>query len=697
MSNIQKHTPLHPKIQEMLNSNKEEIEVGDLFMDSDNRICKIIGFEFMENYKDGHQERVKYMRSERWDGSKFDRSSSSESLIRVLSSWSKLHKSVKEHQEEALKLINGDLSIDDFDDIDSDSLNSENALVSKNAKQTLLILEKEMKLKRDRAELVRKFVGMEMEKRKQALEKIRSDMYAVVEKFKKKMEKVMRHITMIELYLGIEEELIQITEGENAPADTPITFRQLVLFMDEETGITESGGIGIRDVDKFVDWAIKPENLQTCLPEKKGMVVFRPRRTKKDYGDVYLNATMAPEDMLTTFFLIRNGDNLYMINTDKLIITDRLFPKRAELAEFMAEVNKKLEEGHFYDEEKANEEADKMFYKYRKRAMLMQGLIDRTEVFHPLPVEHVNIFKLEETPDAINFVYDDDMLLPSGRLPFKEWKAQINGNIQHGSRILLAMSIDSRNQRASIGERIYYYCNEYNVPKAPETGVYLVEKYNQPETKNMSETNWLEWKAQLDATGVAYTAKITSTERYVKNWEHRSINDKVEYEPGYEIKTNVDHLTIFYNPGDTVYGGWDWRNTEAHERKKRIRLRIYRDDIGVLNYDQISLEDVEFYLRSRADRPNYLAMLPLLHQIKAMRLQEIENEKLFMKLIYGQTFQKVKLSEPELMARIEESVEFWKFKNQIKRPIDKDDTLALRMIVKRLTSKNYEKLKTLNE
>jgi hypothetical protein len=58
------------------------------------------------------------------------------------------------------------------------------------------------------------------------------------------------NIFTVNLYLGTEEEIVLLRDGASAPADTPITMRQLLLYMDEETAaFAEDGGIKAVDVD----------------------------------------------------------------------------------------------------------------------------------------------------------------------------------------------------------------------------------------------------------------------------------------------------------------------------------------------------------------------------------------------------------------------------------------------------------------
>ncbi len=181
--------------------------------------------------------------------------------------------------------------------------------------------------------------------------------------------------------------------------------------------------------------------------------------------------------------------------------------------------------------------------------------------------------------------------------------------------------------------------------------------------------------------------------------EHKPINDSIEiktfisekgghkYVEAYKCTYKYDQLLIKYNPKNTVYGGWG--SYDSHERKNRISWKIYQSDGFVLNYDQISLEDIEFYLQNRADRENYLAMMPLLRTLKKWRLAEIENEKHFVTMVIQQvTAATLKKPIVDLENKVWGAVEWWKFKNKFKRPIDKDDAKALRMIQGKIIADN---------
>jgi hypothetical protein len=594
---------------------------------------------------------------------------------------------ISQYLDKAKKVMSGELSIETLNDDNTDnSLNSETSIISKDSKTNLTTIQNSLEEKKKNAELIQAFVSIEMEKKKRELEQVRQKLNGVIEVFKKKISKIMRVITTIELYLGIDEELFQIQEGELAPKETPISFRQAVLYMDEEIGHWKNGGLDFTNIDWFDQWLVKDENFKKLLPEEKGLVVFRPRRYDKDYGsDPHYNASMNQENKYRTYLLIRNGECLYRVYTENIVILPRLFPKRDELQKLMEEIQK--ENLRSWDEEKKKDNIDDLVHQYKKRAILLQGLVDRTDVFHPLPVDKINIFDMSNLEGKVNFIYDDEATLPSGRLSFWDWHKEINSKIGKGSRVLIT-GFDGKNDE--VKDRIYYYTTNYVSP--PSVGIYEVEEYLHKGTKSMKRSDFENLKVEWDKRGIKYEITNVREKVYHINYQESSFphKEKPGYVPIYEdevtVRSTYIHLTILYNPGDTVYGPWG--TYDPHDRKKRIRLRIYPTDDFVLNYDQISLEDINFYLTSRVDRPNYLKMLPLLDDVKNWRIEELENEKNFAKMVYAQVYQKLKKQTEEyIYQKILEAIDWWKFKNMWKRPIDKDDTKALRMITNRILNK----------
>lgn len=699
--------------QELIAAGLPDFNVGDIYMIAAHhgydRYAQLIRINKIVMSKGGKTiESIIYGRDNDWGGTEFSEHSSSkssaESLAKLMidEDWIKLTpQQVIEYRQKAKDLIDGKIDANDFADTDSDTLNSNTAVMGKASQHALQALTQELEVKRRTAELMGRFVTREMEQRKRALDEIKTKMYGVVAAFEKKIKTIMRVITTIELYLGIDEELFQIQEGTLAPADTPISFRQSLLYMDEEIGHWKDGGLDYTNIKWFDEWLIKDDNYKKCLPEEKGVVVFRPRRSDKDYQfgqDRAMDAALRNDANLnSTYLLIRNGDSLYRIFTEKIVILPRLFPKRADLEKMMAKMEAIMNDPEQWDNERKRDEVEAMQYEYRKRAVLLQGLIDRSEVFHPLPMEKVNIFKMDEMGDKVNFIYDDEALLPSGRLSFWDWHKLVNGLMKHGSRILLTGyyrdTFSWKYRDEEILNRMFNTDNRRRVPPLPNEGIYQVELHTSPENDWLKEDLY----EKLKAAGDILNEYGTREDRMIKNWENdddkrSGSKSSREYWKEYRCDYNQHYLTILYNPKDMVYGSWG--NEKYDERKKRIRFKIFHDDEFILNYDGLSLDDINFYLENRTDRPNYIKMMPILIKVKEHLLAEMEKEMDFKKLIFGAVRPKLaKLDEVMIHARIERTLEWWKYKNQIKRPITEDDAKAYRMMVQRITSPNYANLK----
>lgn len=630
----------------ILKDKNIDLNIDDIFLDTrNNNLLKITDIK-----NDKYNNIVIYCDQSIDDnGNEWEYYSSIE--FRSFESFIKIKGNISDFRKNAQDVIEGKIDILSLMPNQSNDINEETALVGKNSKESLILLQSDLEKRKKDVEIIKAFVSYEMELKRKELENIRSKLNNVLETFKIQITRIMRVITSIELYLGIDEEIFQIQEGNKAPLETPITFRQRILYMDEEVANTDDEGIDFETINLFDEWLLKNDNYKLLLPEEKGVVVLNPRRYEKKYASNDMFANAKNVENRKTYLLIRNGECLYRIFTEKIHIYPRLFPKKTELMDIIKNIEKN--ESYF-----SKEEAKKMLedetYNYKKRALLMQGLIDRTDILHPIQ-NGISIFKMDETPNAFNFIYDDDNnALPSGRLSFKEWQKEINSKIYKGSRIIIS---GYYSEYFSYKDKTYfthdrlcrYYNNDYNIPNPPSQGIYEIDHHKEIDHQHILKSKYN-----------SNNGKIL-----------RDI-DVDTYLCEYEKITNV----ILYNPKDVKYRGWN--SKEETERKNRLKFKLYDSDTFVLNYDQISLDDINFYLQNRTDRPNYLHMMPLLRTMKKWRLEEIEKEKAFATMIVSN------LNNSVTLDNVMKCIEWWKFKNKIKRPIDRDDTKAFRMIIKKL-------------
>ncbi len=486
--------------------------------------------------------------------------------------------------------------LDEFkEEVQADST----ALVVSQGKTPLIEMRKKMEASINKVKCVESLV-------RNKVDQIRD----IVHRQEKSLEKVVKVLHALELYLGIGEQVVQFKEGEPAPELTPITFRQQILYMDEEAGlIDEEGvdnqGIDYQDVGKFDEWLLKPGHLEIILPQPKGVVILKVRRHDRRYdGDPWSNAAANAKNA-QTYILIRNGENLYRVYAD-LIIQPRLFPVEGELLALLKD-----------DSWRSQEELEERDFTYKKNALLLQGLLTRTTIFQPLP-HPLDLFRPDTWDNLLNFVHDDeyDKLLTDGRPRYKDWHKLINSKIEQGSRVVFGGIKGYRWQpdRNGGGESSYHVPYQYRYCSPPARGVYEVK-----------------------GKGIV---------------ESRAFR-------------------FIFNPGDDI-----WRRYGHHERMKGISYSFDRDDSNILNYDQMELADINYYINNRLERPDYLDILPVLKTIRRELKEEQAREAEFVKLISGQL--KVKIE------KVLEAVAWWKFKNKWKRALAKDDAKAYRMIKRKL-------------
>lgn len=512
------------------------------------------------------------------------------------------------------------------------------AVKSKENLQAMIDSIEDIRMKRGQLKLM---INFQLEQIKNKFDIVRRELEEQVSIMNTQVDKIKKVITIIELYVGISEELVQIQSGKASESSIPLSLRQQILFMDEEVGILEDQGIDHRNIEEFDKWLLTDDHYKQIIPEEKCIVVLKPRRYfKVDYNG---DAIKDPQDMLT-YFLIRNGENFYRIYTANLHVPQRLFPKRKEFQELIEKMNPDLSTYSKWDQEKVED----FTYMYQRMVFFIQGLIDRTEVFRPMETK-INLMDVEGSSSMVNLIYDDELCLPPNQLTFREWQSKINKDIEIGSRIIYARGVGYADSRWNSKKRFLRDYDKYCTPQYPQDGIYQVVEA----VKNIPE--WVEGGTS---------------------------NSHTEYR-------KEKHICIRYNPGGMVYS---W--TYCKQRKNDLSFLIYPDnDVEILNYDQIEISDVEFYLTTRLGRSEYLSYLPLLKTIRKHLLEEQEQEDHFCLMLIGEIEKRGLKCKKGILVEdvIMDLIDWWKFKNKWKRPINKDDELAMRMIERRLFSETGKK------
>jgi hypothetical protein len=460
----------------------------------------------------------------------------------------------------------------------------------------------------------------ELEAQKRSLE-------LMVSAMKEEVAKRLKQIWIIELYLGSKEEIVQIAEGENAPATERIYVFQQVLCMDEEIAVynwnngREPEDFDFKNINDFDTWLTEDhKHLEQILPARKGIVALRVRRRNKQYpeksfADVFTNASFHDHNR-KTYLLIRNGDNLYRIWADT-DIWPRMFPS--------AEESSPLKDWKWDSDKK---EYQNKMESYLRGLIVIQGLLDRSHVFSPLPAEKINVMVPEDVEKHFFLVRDDEPSLPDAEsahlMSWKEYQKWLQSQVRVGARVIWLRGRDYYDK-----DYMRYHVDDgYTNAGMPENGeVYIIDR----EEKGSRE----------------YTAGPWS---------------------------------FLYLPSETIWVGWD-EDVSYRQRKKRVRW--YCDDSEVVALDAISLKYVSYLVNNRYERRDYERMLYVLLGWSDVIREEQEKETPFVELLLQQAGLNPRDPGNEKeMNRARRLIRWWKLKTKETRTLGSDEPKALRMILK---------------
>ncbi len=497
--------------------------------------------------------------------------------------------------------------------------------------EALLESSERIKNKMEEAQLVARCM---IEERKAQLDAMLNDMNGYLAKVNEKVANLVKIITVLNLYTGATVDIHQITEGDTAPKNEPLSMRQRILFMDEELCVHIDHEADYKDVDLFFEWLKDPVNRDIVVPEKRCVVCLKPKRFPMDYrsGDAHYDAQRNIWNR-HTYVVIRNGDNLWWFESEDLEVYDWAFPHD----DFEESVAKRLqEETHPSLKENILKQRKNVTYRVTKYMMFLQGLIDQRQDLIGPTAERLNLMKLQ----GVRLIRDDENLIGTGRKPWTEFRDEKNALIRRGTRILYIAGqkyYDSWNRRRrptpDSGKFVRYYSNEFSEPDFPSTGLYSADE--------------------------------------IEVVDH--------YENHKPVMAKHPRLVFKYLPGDEIF---DRTEFEYRGRKKRVSWEY--DPSYVLNYDAVSIEELQEYLEDRTLRASFAKMIPILVEMRRHKVAEQKDEEAFKTLLSDTILRQTGKAVPE--KTIEEAVAWWKGKVIFTRALRSDDRKAWGMIMKRIKS-----------
>jgi len=319
---------------------------------------------------------------------------------------------------------------------------------------------------------------------------------ATTTEMKGAIERIEDRIFSVELYAGLTETVERIRDGKPADISEKLHIMQRRCYMDEECiAGYRVGGIDFDKIGDFDKWLARPENYERILPYPRTIVAFRVRRqvAEREWDGtlpgIFIKIAFEQADE-TTFLYIRNGKQLYRLNTAidfggylfpdkdefdltekswayiqsgkvKFLISDESYQAKCQLEAEQRRKHDEWMEAH-KDQENAwrycpihidylnrlNDyepfDQSSVYYddvckdfservnSYNRIAVIIQGLYDRSTVLHPHPP--VKLYSPDGFAAAVDLIYDAGLVIHSGNAPdFEAYRAACNFSLKAGS------------------------------------------------------------------------------------------------------------------------------------------------------------------------------------------------------------------------------------------------------------------------
>lgn len=483
-----------------------------------------------------------------------------------------------------------------------------------NVRNELMRFQKNFTSISDRAETLKDELKLRIESKLQLCQ----DQAAGLEHFVGKLQGA---IQTVNIYLGRDENITVIRTGERAPEDEPLKIRQLILKMDEEMAILYPEGVDFNNLTDFDQWVQDPQNLDAILPEKKGIVVLVPTTRKREYDpNPLVNALMNKEN-LKSYWLLRNGENLYRIHAD-LEVAGTLYPRQHELARYYHPGENTSQEPprpgskEYY---KSMEQEEGKTLRSLQITLFLQGLLDRTLIFAPFPGNiKPNLCDPRTFGKAVTLVRDAEGWISDGRPTFNEWIKENNAKLIPGDRVVGAFR-RSFSPHDRDDKRVH-----------PEHA----QGYDQDFIQTL-------------------------------------------------IRKDSNCFKFLFNRTDTVFRRGTWGRDSYGEAKTKGSFTIYPSDKNFLNFDAISLEEIDYYIHDRLSRSSYFDMMETLQKAKKLKLQEEEQERPFITLLEQQMKAIEKPALPVTTELVRKITQWWKIKTNDRRTLLSAEEKAYTMILAR--------------
>ena len=303
----------------------------------------------------------------------------------------------------------------------------------------------------------------EIEKKMLELEKQKQELESQIAEMEKWLKGKYRVICAYETYLGTKEEIVELI-GEGKTSNEPIHLYQAVRFMDEEYGIVnlekitettyvEMDAFDYKNIDLFDKWIT--ENYKMFIPSERGIVMWRIKRLRKDYGDIWENMVCNGYNA-NCYFLIRNGERLYRVFSDVSSKDDTMFPTKEQ----NIQAGRKWSTSKEFDQESFMENT--LPWKYILVAI--QGILDRTNILGTDCQFKTNLICGLFDKEKIVLVRDKERKDLIGDNTMPSWNNYLKENrnkTKIGDRIIITDLWGSKNYYIGHTDDISFICDHH--------------------------------------------------------------------------------------------------------------------------------------------------------------------------------------------------------------------------------------------
>jgi hypothetical protein len=519
-----------------------------------------------------------------------------------------------------------------------------------------------IKLRLRGIDMIKEDMDVKMSKIKLSCDLVKDRLSLVVADMNVKIKSIMRLVTTLEIFSGVTEDIMQIKEGENSQ-DTVIHLMQRKLFMDEEVGIYEDGGVNFESIDKFDEWLIESGNIDKLIPFERGILMMSPRRVARDYDvdNVFLKAMMQDLDK-KIYVIMKNGDNVYRLWTDKIEMHVRLFPMQQELQQIidrLQENQRKVDDenvddvnwGKVKNLQGLEKVKDDLFF-YQRNFLLIQGVLARTEIFPNIPPDFT-VFNVDSHDGYIKYVYDEDGVLATGKPTFGAWLKSVNSGVKRGKKILVFAS--EHNTTVDIKYRFNVEWNQYDRPALPPYGIYTVKsditKYKKIKEHKIPEAEFLANPDKWVNPNRHYHLK----QEYIDKVKHVVVQKANPPEDEIEEHTDEQMYISFFNEKKNKYD-------HVPHGNRWLRFRIEATDDIFIHYEEIDKTTLDHYLNDRESRRHYAKVIPLLKNIELEINKENAIEEHYIKMIVSKVKSEFtsSVSDSKIMSEVKLSLDKWR-------------------------------------